>query len=44
VAVCVWWVARRIARSLGGMTGDTYGALCEVTELVALMAFGAAIA
>ncbi|MAF10891.1 adenosylcobinamide-GDP ribazoletransferase [Candidatus Poribacteria bacterium] len=43
VAVCVWWVARRIARSLGGMTGDTYGALCEVTEAFALLAFGAAI-
>ncbi len=43
VACAVWLMARRVACSLGGMTGDTYGALCEVTEVVALMAFGVAI-
>ncbi|MEF3273978.1 MAG: adenosylcobinamide-GDP ribazoletransferase [Chloroflexus sp.] len=26
-----WWV-----RDLGGLTGDTYGALCEISEVVAL--------
>ena len=41
--VCAWWCARRMARSLGGLTGDTYGALCEATEVVTLMAFGVAI-
>ncbi len=43
VGLCVWWLARRMARSLGGHTGDTYGALCESTEVVALMALGVAI-
>ncbi|MFN3374581.1 MAG: adenosylcobinamide-GDP ribazoletransferase, partial [Chloroflexus sp.] len=28
-----WWV-----RDLGGLTGDTYGALCEIGEVVALAA------
>jgi adenosylcobinamide-GDP ribazoletransferase len=28
-----WWV-----RDLGGLTGDTYGALCEIAEVVALAA------
>jgi adenosylcobinamide-GDP ribazoletransferase len=28
-----WWV-----RDLGGLTGDTYGALCEISEVVALAA------
>lgn len=27
----------RIARSIGGLTGDTYGALCEVGEVCALI-------
>jgi len=26
-----WWT-----RALGGLTGDTYGALCEIAEVVAL--------
>ncbi len=26
-----WWT-----RDLGGLTGDTYGALCEIAEVVAL--------
>jgi adenosylcobinamide-GDP ribazoletransferase len=43
VGLCVWWLARRMARSLGGLTGDTYGALCEATEVVTLMALGVAI-
>ncbi len=28
-----WWVTRRI----GGLTGDTYGAIAEITEVVALL-------
>ncbi len=43
IALAVWLGARRMSRALGGMTGDTYGALCEITELAALMAFGVAI-
>lgn len=34
-------VGRAIARSLGGMTGDTCGALGEVAEVVAFLAFAA---
>lgn len=33
-----WWMARTISRSIGGLTGDTYGAICEVTEMVFLLA------
>lgn len=29
--------ARRMAHSLGGMTGDTYGALCEITETLLIV-------
>jgi adenosylcobinamide-GDP ribazoletransferase len=29
--IAVWWT-----RDLGGLTGDTYGALCEIGEVVAL--------
>jgi adenosylcobinamide-GDP ribazoletransferase len=36
--LCVRWV-----KSLGGLTGDTYGALCEIGEVVALAAMGASI-
>jgi cobalamin synthase len=32
---------RNIARALGGLTGDTYGALCEIGEVMALAAFTA---
>lgn len=32
-------VAAWLARRLGGQTGDTFGALCEATELAALLAF-----
>ncbi len=31
-----WWT-----RDLGGLTGDTYGALCELGEVVALAALTA---
>ena len=41
----VWLVARTLARwwtrDLGGLTGDTYGALCELGEVVALAALTA---
>lgn len=33
-------VARVISTSLGGHTGDTYGALCEFTEMVFLLVVG----
>jgi adenosylcobinamide-GDP ribazoletransferase len=33
-----WWT-----RDLGGLTGDTYGALCEIGEVVALAALTAAL-
>ncbi|HMO59801.1 MAG TPA: adenosylcobinamide-GDP ribazoletransferase, partial [Roseiflexaceae bacterium] len=39
---CVWLAAELIGRwwvhDLGGLTGDTYGALCEIGEVVALAA------
>lgn len=34
--LAMWWT-----RDLGGLTGDTYGALCELTEVVALAALAA---
>ena len=34
--LCAWWT-----RSLGGLTGDTYGALCEISEVVVLAAMSA---
>jgi adenosylcobinamide-GDP ribazoletransferase len=41
----VWLAARALARwwvrDLGGLTGDTYGALCEISEVVALAALTA---
>ncbi len=36
VVVVGRWAARRLG---GGLTGDVYGALCELTELVCLLAF-----
>ncbi|HEX5692426.1 MAG TPA: adenosylcobinamide-GDP ribazoletransferase [Roseiflexaceae bacterium] len=43
----VWLAARTLARwwtrDLGGLTGDTYGALCEIAEVVALAALTARI-
>ena len=40
--VFTFWAARRMARSLGGLTGDTYGALCEAPGVVAPIASGGA--
>ena len=37
-ALARWWT-----RDLGGLTGDTYGALCEIGEVVALAALSAKI-
>lgn len=36
-ALLVIFLARWIAAGLGGMTGDTYGAICEVTETLFLV-------
>jgi adenosylcobinamide-GDP ribazoletransferase len=41
VALALTWVVAHVlgmwwARDLGGLTGDTYGALCEIAEVVAL--------
>jgi adenosylcobinamide-GDP ribazoletransferase len=36
LAMC--WLARWWTRDLGGLTGDTYGALCEIGEVIALAA------
>lgn len=47
-AICialVWlvsrWLCRRWVAQLGGLTGDTYGALSEIAETVAMAAIGA---
>lgn len=37
-ALARWWV-----HTLGGLTGDTYGALCEIGEVVALAALTASL-
>lgn len=37
------WLARRWAHDLGGLTGDTYGALCEIAEVVALGVLSASL-
>lgn len=36
------WIFTRWTRSLGGLTGDTYGAICEIGEVVAIAALVAA--
>jgi adenosylcobinamide-GDP ribazoletransferase len=42
VAGCTVWGVTAYARwRIGGLTGDIYGALCELTELVVLLAFAA---
>jgi len=46
VAVALVWVAAHLlarwwTRDLGGLTGDTYGALCEIAEIVALATLAA---
>ncbi|BCU82722.1 adenosylcobinamide-GDP ribazoletransferase [Polycladomyces abyssicola] len=33
------WMARRVIRRIGGLTGDVYGAIVEVTEATVLVAF-----
>ncbi len=41
-AVCTalaWLVGRAIARAIGGLTGDSYGALIELNEVAALFVF-----
>jgi adenosylcobinamide-GDP ribazoletransferase len=35
-----WAAGIAVARRLGGLTGDTYGALCELVETAVLVAFG----
>jgi adenosylcobinamide-GDP ribazoletransferase len=35
----LWWGAGFILRRIPGLTGDSYGALCEVTEFVVLVLF-----
>ena len=40
VTLLVLLPAAAMSRALGGLTGDTYGALCEIGELTALMAAG----
>jgi adenosylcobinamide-GDP ribazoletransferase len=42
VALCAYLLGRWWTRDLGGLTGDTYGALCEIAEVVALAAIVAA--
>lgn len=38
VALAVWWWCRYLKGVLGGLTGDTYGALAELTEVLVLAA------
>jgi adenosylcobinamide-GDP ribazoletransferase len=33
------WMARRVIRRIGGLTGDVYGAIVELTEATVLVAF-----
>jgi adenosylcobinamide-GDP ribazoletransferase len=39
VVAFICFTAWRLARQLGGLTGDTYGALCELTEGFCLLLF-----
>jgi adenosylcobinamide-GDP ribazoletransferase len=48
VALALVWIAAQLlamwwTRDLGGLTGDTYGALCEISEVVALAALSVAL-
>jgi adenosylcobinamide-GDP ribazoletransferase len=43
VWLAAWLLARWWVRDLGGLTGDTYGALCEIGEVVALAALTATL-
>lgn len=38
-AIGTYLITWAIARKLGGLTGDTYGAICELTEICALAMF-----
>jgi adenosylcobinamide-GDP ribazoletransferase len=37
VAFVVWLFARFVMRRISGLTGDIYGAICEITELIVLL-------
>ena len=46
VALALVWIATQVlamwwTRDLGGLTGDTYGALCEIAEVVTLAVLSA---
>ncbi|MBI4667153.1 MAG: adenosylcobinamide-GDP ribazoletransferase [Nitrospinae bacterium] len=43
VLVVVLLFARWCAKKIGGMTGDNYGALCEISETVSLLFFSAMV-
>jgi adenosylcobinamide-GDP ribazoletransferase len=43
VSVLAWLVGRAMAGMLGGLTGDTYGAINEIAEVAVLMAAVAAL-
>jgi adenosylcobinamide-GDP ribazoletransferase len=38
-----WCIARFTRRRLPGLTGDIYGAICEVVEILVLLLFAARI-
>lgn len=35
--LAIWLSGKWLSRKLGGLTGDTYGAICEITETLSLM-------
>ena len=37
VSCATWLIGKWISRKIGGLTGDNYGAICEVTETLLLM-------
>lgn len=37
-ALCLWMLRRKFLARIGGLTGDTLGAACEIVEIVALAA------
>ena len=41
VALGAILVSKWIARLLGGLTGDSYGAVCEIGEILSLLSFAA---
>ena len=43
VIVAIIIIARWMVRSLGGLTGDTYGALCEIAEMLVLAVVAALV-